>query len=423
MLAVQRIAVEVVRRVLEGRSLTEVLERRLAREAALDPGGRGAVRDITHGTLRFLGLLRALIARLVVRPLEDRDLEALIACALYQLEFTRAAPYAVVDGAVECAAAFGRPWAKGLVNAVLRRFLRERQALIEQARAEPAGRYSYPNWWIAGVKSQHPDHWQAILDAGNGHPPLALRVNARRTTREDYLARLAREGIEASPVGASGVVIAHPQAAESLPGFAEGLVSVQDAGAQRAAPLLDARPGQRVLDACAAPGGKTAHLLEIADVALVALDNDAARVARIGTTLARLGHTATIACADASDPQSWWDGRAFDRVLLDAPCSASGVVRRHPDIKWLRRASDLERFAARQSALLDALWRVLAPDGKLLYATCSVFREENRARIDEFLGRHADARLAPLCAQGEPDLLLLPNDSHDGFYHALLERR
>jgi 16S rRNA (cytosine967-C5)-methyltransferase len=250
---------------------------------------------------------------------------------------------------------------------------------------------------------------------------MTLRVNRRKRSVEAYLAQLAALGIDARRVGEVAVRLAQPRGVERLPGFAAGEVSVQDAGAQLAAPLLDARDGMRVLDACAAPGGKCAHLLELADLDLLALDRDAERAARIGATHARLGLAAEVRVADAGDPDRWWDGKPFDRVLLDVPCSASGVVRRHPDIKWLRREADLDGFAREQSRLLAALWQVLVPGGKLLYATCSVFAEENGAVIDAFLARHDDARQLPLPGIGGGSLL--PDDEHDGFFYALLEKR
>lgn len=423
MLIEQRYAADTLRRVLDGRSLTATLETLLRRHPEIDAAQRGAIWDVTHGSLRMLALLRALLAQMAHKPLSDPELEALLLVALFQLAYTRAAAYAVVDAAVNNAAALGRPWAKGLCNALLRRFLRERDALLAAARATDVGRYSYPQWWIDRVRRAYPREWMEVLEAGNRRAPLVLRVNRRKIARDEYLRRLAGAGIDARAVGTVGVELLASANVASLPGFAQGEASVQDAGAQRAAEYLDVHAGQRVLDACAAPGGKTAHILECADVDLVALDNDPERVKRIDDTLRRLGLHARIVCADAAALDACWDGRTFDRVLLDVPCTASGIVRRHPDIKWLRRESDIAALAERAAALLEALWRVLAPGGKLLFATCSVFPEENGAQIDDFVGRHADARLAPLPGQDGSDVQLLPDDSHDGFYYALLERR
>jgi 16S rRNA (cytosine967-C5)-methyltransferase len=310
-----------------------------------------------------------------------------------------------------------------MVNAVLRRFLREKESLLSQARATEEGAVSYPAWWVERIRQSYPACWRALLEAGNVRAPMGLRVNARRTPREDYLERLASKGMAGRAVGDSAVLLDRPVPVAQLPGFHEGLVSVQDAGAQLAAGLLDLAPGQRVLDAFSAPGGKCAHVLEREAVQLTALDNDRARLQRLNANLQRLGLSATVCCADASDPDAWWDGQVFDRILADLPCTASGVVRRHPDIKWLRRESDIAALAARASLLLDALWRVLRPGGKLLLATCSVFPEENRDQVDDFVGRHADAKQAPLPGQDSLDVQLLPDESHDGFYYALLERR
>ena len=420
---VQRLATEAVAAVLAGRSLTPTLESVLARHAQLVPAERAALWDLTHGTLRNLGLLRAILRQVLRRPLKAQGLEALLAVALYQLAFTRRAPYAVVNEAVECAAQLGWPWAKAMVNALLRRFLREREALLATARADELGRYSYPQWWIEKLRAQYPREWQETLDAGNRVPSLSLRVNRRRATRDEYIARLHCEGLDAVASGDDGVLLARARPVTTIPGFAEGLVSVQDLGAQRAVGYMDLAPGQRVLDACAAPGGKTAQILEQCDVDVIALDVDPKRITRIDENLARLGLRAQVRCADAGAVETWWDGRAFDRIIADVPCTASGIVRRHPDIKWLRRSRDIAALARAGARLLDGLWRVLEPGGKLLFATCSIFREENRDQVGDFVGRHADARIAPLPVEGGQDVQLLPDDSHDGFYYALLERR
>ena len=419
----QRLATEAVAAVLGGRSLTPTLERIVLRHTGLAPADRAALWDLTHGTLRHLGLLRSILRQMLHRPIKERGLEALLAVSLYQLEFTRAAPYAVVNEAVETAASSGWPWSKGLVNALLRRFQREREQLVATARSEPLGRFSYPQWWIEKVRTQYPGTWGTILDAGAELPRLSLRVNARRTTRAAYMARLEAEGLEAHPTGESGVRLARALPVSRIPGFAEGCVSVQDAGAQRAVPYMDLSAGQRVLDACAAPGGKTAHILEQCDVRLLALDSDTSRIRRVDENLSRLGLIAEVRCADVSALSTWWDGEPFDRILADVPCTASGIVRRHPDVKWLRREQDLAALAQQSARLLDAMWRVLKPGGKLLFATCSIFREENRGQVDDFVGRHADAEMAPLPVEEGQDVQLLPDDSHDGFYYALLERR
>ncbi len=408
-------ASRVVARVLGGASLTAALER-----DARGPA-RPAVQDLAYGTLRDYGAPEAILAALARKPIPDRPVRALLLCALHALRHERRAPHTVVDEAVTACAGIGHGAARGFVNALLRNYLRRREALEAEARASDAARFGYPGWWIERVRHAYPGAWEAVLAAGNAHPGMTLRVNRRKLSVDAYLAQLAARGMDARRAGAAAVRLSRPCDVEALPGFAAGEVSVQDAGAQLAAPLLDARDGMRVLDACAAPGGKTAHVLELAAVDLLAIDRDRARAPRIAANLERLGLAAQIRVADAGDPQGWWDGEPFDRVLLDVPCSASGVVRRHPDIKWLRRGTDLAGFAREQSRLADALWRVLAADGKLLYATCSVFPEENGAVIDAFLARHDDARRLPLPGLGDGQLL--PDGEHDGFFYALLEKR
>jgi 16S rRNA (cytosine967-C5)-methyltransferase len=301
---------------------------------------------------------------------------------------------------------------------VLRNYLRDRGALDADVARIESVRHRHPQWWIDRLRRDHPTAWGAILDAGNARPPMTLRVNVRRTTVAAYAARLAAAGIGARPVATAGLLLDRPCPVSDLPGFDVGEVSVQDAAAQRAAELLDLAAGHRVLDACAAPGGKAAHILEVADVALVAVDADHARSARIGAGFMRLGLQGTILTADAADLPAWFDGRPFDRVLIDAPCSASGVVRRHPDIKWLRRDEDIAAFARQQDRLLDALWQVLAADGRMLYATCSVFREENADRIDAFLARHRDATALTVPGGAQ----WLPDAAHDGFFYALFAK-
>ena len=378
------------------------------------------MQDAAYGTLRHLGSLRACLSQLVRQPLQSM-LESLLLVAIYQLQHSRAAPHAVVDNAVGCAPAIGAGAAKGLVNAVLRTFLRDRDQVVERSRATEEGRFSYPVWWIEKVRLQYPTNWAAILEAGNEHPPFTLRVRLNRTTPEACLKMLEQAGLEARQTGPAALTLVHAVPVSELPGFAAGLVSVQDGGAQLAAPLLDARDGQRVLDACAAPGGKATHILELAAVRLVALDRGGPRLQQVRENLTRLGLTAEVVRGDAALPGQWWDGRPFDRILADVPCSASGVVRRHPDVKWLRRPRDIAGFAANQSALLDALWQTLTRGGKLLYVTCSVFREENQEQADRFLSHHRDARRVPVSALPE-DGMLLPDHAHDGFFYALFEK-
>jgi 16S rRNA (cytosine967-C5)-methyltransferase len=403
----------------QGRSLTQALSRE--RLGELPERDRGACQDCCYGVLRWLGTLRALLQALAERP-PAAEVEVLVLVALYQLEWTRAPQYAVVDSAVRNCDRPGLRSAKGFVNALLRNFLRRRDALLMQARASPAGRFSYPAWWISRIKRAYPERYPAILDAGNQHPPMTLRVNRRALSAEEYLLHLQQAGMGAHLIGPAAVRLDQPVPVGAVPGFEQGWVSVQDLGAQFAAPLLDLRAGQRVLDACAAPGGKAAHILETADVELTALDQDGNRLRRVEENLKRLKLHAKLMAADAASPEEWWDGRPFQRVLLDAPCTASGVVRRHPDIKWLRRPSDIPALAREQQRLLDALWRTLDSGGKLLYVTCSLFSTENQEQIAAFLEHHADARALQLTAFPCADGQLVPDAEHDGFFYALLQK-
>jgi len=427
----QRLAALAVLRVLAGEPLPVAL-------AAVADGaptrGHSFVQELAYGTLRHWGRLDALTQALTTKPLADRPLAALIAVALYQLDHTRAPAFAVVDQAVEAVVLVARPQAKPLVNALLRRYLRERDALNAQvAGASPVAKWSYPRWWIGRVEADFPQHWEAILAAGNERPPLTVRVNRQVTSREALAAQWALTGIETAPVGAEGLVVLVPQPVTELPGFTEGAFAVQDAGAQLAAPLLALEDGMRVLDACAAPGGKAAHLAAIAAIELTALDNDAARLLRVADNLARLrvaGPRVRTLVGDAGDPAGWWDGRPFNRILADVPCTASGVVRRHPDAKWLRRRSDIESFAAQQRRMLPALWRMLAPGGRLLYVTCSVFAAENSNQINDFLKNHPEALRETITIpdeypQVEGQLLPAANGAvhnQDGFFYALLRK-
>lgn len=417
MRSLQKLAAGALEDVLAGAALHQVLPQRMRQLET--PGERGALQDIVYGTLRQLGRLDAWLDALLERPLTDPQLGWLLRVALYQLAFTRAPAHVVVHNAVTAA---GEGWRRGLANAVLRNFQRRRAELDALADAQPSACWSHPDWWIEKLQAQHPAHWQAILDASQLHPPFTLRVNCRHGDVARYLARLAEADLPARQTGVDAVTLDKAVPVLSLPGFEQGEVSVQDAGAQWAAHLLDAQPGERVLDACAAPGGKTGHLLERSDIELTALDVDAARLVRVQENLDRLHLNATLVEGDAAHPDAWWDGRPFDRILADVPCSASGVVRRNPDIKWLRRPDDIAQFAAQQAVMLEALWRLLAPGGTLLYATCSVFDEENNGQVGAFLARHAaDAKRCPL---PEPlsDGPLLPDAEHDGFFYALLQK-
>ena len=431
------VAADAVASVRAGRSLNDVLARV---PTDLRPGAQA----LSFHALRWLGgatEVRAAVAPKTPPP----QVDALLVTAIALLWPSEEPPYAdhtVVDQAVS-AARQRTPAAAGFVNAVLRRFVREREALVAAATRTPLGAWNHPPWWIERVRQDWPRHWQALLLAANRRPPMTLRVNARHGTGAAYVQRLATLGRAATllpdPIFAGqAVVLSEPCPVQQLPGFAEGAVSVQDAAAQRSASLLlDGDPGAglaplpagaRVLDACAAPGGKAAHLLERADLALLALDSDPMRLARVHETLARLKLHAELRAADARDTRAWWDGRPFDAILLDAPCSASGIVRRHPDVRWLRRPDDIAALARVQAALLDALWPLLRPGGRLLYATCSIFRAEGEQQIEAFLQRRpvGQARLDP---RSPGHLLPLPDNAvgsapppEDGFFYALLHK-
>ena len=409
-------AARIVAAVAAGRSLSTEFDR------VTDKGGvlRASLLDLTHGTLRRFGRVQALARRLSKRGRSDPVVEALLWCAFYALDSDRYAQHTVVDQAVRACGIAGRRPAQGFVNAVLRNLLRNRTAIEKQVAADPESRWQHPSWWIESVQRSHPDAWQRVLEAGNTHPPMCLRVNERRISIREYQKRLENEHIAAKQVDTRALLLDKPVPVSRLPGFGAGLVSVQDAGAQRAAPYLDLEHRQRVLDACAAPGGKAAHLLELADIDLTALDVDPSRCRLVERNLSRLGLTACVQAANCTHVENWWDSKPFARILADVPCSASGVARRHPDIKWLRRASDLAAFSARQSEILDALWRVLAPGGKLLYVTCSVFREENDAVVESFTARTPKAQRLPL--PNDAASTLLPGPDHDGFFFALLAK-
>jgi len=420
----QKLAAGALEEVLGGAALHQVLPGRL--QMLETPGERGALQDIVYGSLRHLGRLDVWLEALLQRPLTDPQLGLLLRVALYQLAYTRAPAHAVVHNAVTAA---GKGWQGGLANAVLRNFQRQRVELEKRADATLMGRWSHPDWWISKVQAEYPEHWESILQAGLTHPPFSVRVNRRRSTTENYLQRLTEAGLPAQQTGEWALTLDKAVPVHQLPGFAEGDVSVQDAGAQWAATLLDVQAGQRVLDACAAPGGKTGHLLEMADVALTALDLDATRLTRVQENLGRLGLEAQLVQGNAATPSEWWDGQLFDRILADVPCTASGVVRRNPDIKWLRRPDDIAGFARQQATMLDALWTLLAPGGKLLYATCSIFPEENNLQVQAFIDRQntlsrakTGADAVTRCTLPLSNGQILPDATHDGFFYALLRK-
>jgi 16S rRNA (cytosine967-C5)-methyltransferase len=388
----------------------------------LPPATRGAAQDMIYGTLRDYGRGEFMLSRLLQQPLTEPTIDGLLRVALHRLEVRTDTAHTVVDQAVEAAARIARGGLKGLVNGVLRNALRKWDSLIADCEQNEVASLRHPQWWIDRIRKAAPESWREQLAAANTHPPMSLRVNRRKTTMAATLAALAEAGQGVHVLGEFAIHIDKPVPVASLPGVSEGLLSVQDWGAQQAALLLDLQEGQRVLDACSAPGGKAGHMLELADIELTALDSDPARARRVADQLARLGLSAIVKTADCRQTQSWWDGRPFDRILADVPCSASGVARRHPDIKWLRQADDVARFATQQAEILDALWPALAVGGKMLYVTCSIFAEENSLQIARFTSRHADCERIAL-ASGVPEAHWLPGPEHDGFYFALLRKR
>ncbi|NIM28214.1 MAG: 16S rRNA (cytosine(967)-C(5))-methyltransferase RsmB [Gammaproteobacteria bacterium] len=415
-----------------GRSLNPALE---AHGGALaDARDRALARELCYGVARWLPRLELCLQRLMDKPLRKREsrVRAVLLLGLYQLMYTRIAEHAAVAESVALVRGAGRDWAAGLVNGVLRSFQRQRAQLIHDLDACEQGRYAHPLWLIDATREAWPGDWQRILESNNERPPMALRVNTRRTTRDAFLAELAHQGIEASPIAHTphGLRLHSPRDVAALPGFAQGRVSVQDGGAQLAGPLLDVGAGMRVLDACAAPGGKSTALLESQPELdeLVAVDSDGERLARLRQNLTRLSLQATVVCGDAGDPGQWWDGRAFDRILADVPCTGSGVIRRHPEIKLQRRPEDVETLAAGQLRLLDRLWPLVARRGRLLYATCSYLPRENDHVLAEFLAKHPDAAGVPISrawgrATDHGRQVLPGEDTMDGFYYALLGKR
>jgi len=429
---VRVVAVQVLWGVIaERRSLSDLLPRFLSRLAR--PEDSGLLQELTYGTLRWRWRLEALADLLLERPLKqrDKDLQLLLLLGLYQLMFMQLPSAVAVNATVAAAQDLGKEWARGLLNAVLRRFLRERESLISVVDQAAEARLAHPSWLLDRLRSDWPDAWERLALANNQRPPMMLRVNRQRSSRDDYLAELRSCHMAARPLlhAVDGLVLAIPVDVARLPGFSDGKVSVQDGAAQLAVPLLQLRPGQRVLDACSAPGGKTCHMLETCpDLSqVVALDTDPARLDRLAASLRRLGLSAELKQGDARDPSGWWDKEPFDRILLDPPCSATGVIRRHPDIKTLRQPQDSTSFAIQQARMLEALWPTLRAGGILLYATCSVLDEENASQIEQFIKANPDARAIPLQVDWGRDAgagrqVLTGEDDMDGFFYAAIEK-
>lgn len=405
--------------VTEGRSLSDSLDNALPK--IKNSRDRALIQAICYGVCRFYTRLDVILSHLLKKPMDekDSDVHALLMVGLYQLMDMRVPEYAAVTETVNATEKLKKAWSRGFVNAILREYLRNRESLADAINEDEEAFHAHPEWWIKAIKKAWPDQWKKILDENNQHPPFALRVNKKHLSREEYLEKLHAENLSAHiiPDTQQGIILDEAISMDKLPGFYAGDVSVQDGAAQLAAELLDLQPGQHVLDACAAPGGKLTHILEIMpDISVVAVEKDSSRIKLIQENLTRLKMEAECICADVSDIERWWDGKSFDRILLDAPCSASGVVRRHPDIKLLRAPSDIRAFAVEQKKLLTTLWQLLKPNGLFLYATCSIFPEENSKVIESFLATHADAKK-------EMDKQILPGEQEmDGFYYALIRK-
>ena len=433
--SVRQLAVRAVTRVSQGESLSSVLP---ALQEKLSKKDRPLLAELSYGTLRHYHRLDAWLKFLIEKPLKEKeqDIHNLILVGLYQLFFTRIPPHAAISETVQATHTMGKAWARGLVNGVLRNAERRADELDELARRSPVCHFSHPKWLINGVERAWPEHYKAILAGNNQPPPMTLRVNLRRNQPSEYLQELLNQSIPAAPsaIAPQAITLNRPQTVDRLPGFQAGAVSVQDESAQLAATLIPARAGDHILDACCAPGGKTCHLLELhPGITVDALDSDPVRLEKVAANLQRLDLNANILCGDASEPDSWFTGQQYDHILLDAPCSATGVIRRHPDIKLLRKPDDIAALAQLQEKILLAIWPLLKPGGTLLYATCSIMPEENHLQIKRFTKATANARLIPLEGQWGYDTgfgkQLFPNSPDDtsgrltcgdGFFYSLM---
>ncbi len=425
--AAAKVISEVIR---HHRSLNGVLRTALA---SLPDKERSLCQQLCYGVIRWQPLLQALATQLLSKPLKnkDSDINALLLCGLYQLRAMRLPEHAALSETVNACAALGKPWAKGLINASLRNYQRNQADIDNQALDTDEAKFAHPDWLIQRIQHDWPQRWQQVLDANNQHPPMFLRVNQQQQSRQHYLKQLAESAISASVVKQSpdAILLDSPCDVYQLPGFNEGAVSVQDGAAQQVAAILQLAPQQRILDACAAPGGKTCHILEHTPTNnVIALDIDPDRLIQIQQNTDRLGLKATLIAADASDVEHWWDGQKFDRILIDAPCSGSGVIRRHPDIKLLRRPTDIDNLVEKQQLLLESLWPLLNTDGLLVYTTCSLLQQENELQILNFLANHPEAEerqlSPPPATRRTVGYQRLPGDDNlDGFYYACIRYR
>lgn len=417
------LAAQAIERVVEqGQSLSNVLP---SAQKSLSEKDSALLQELCFGVLRTLPQLQWIINKLMSRPMtgKQRTIHFLIMVGLYQLIYTRIPAHAALAETVEGAVALKREALKGLINGVLRQFQRQQEALMQEVNQGPQ-QYLHPKWLLTRLQQAWPENWQQIVEANNQRPPMWLRVNRQHHSRDSWLALLQASGKEATPhpQHSDALRLESPCSVTQLPGFDQGWVTVQDASAQGCVALLEPQNGEAILDLCAAPGGKTTHILEAAPQARVmAVDIDAQRLARVKENLTRLGMTATVKTGDGRFPEQWAPGEQFDRILLDAPCSATGVIRRHPDIKWLRRDNDIAELASLQREILDAVWPKLKSGGTLLYATCSILPEENHQQVSAFLNRHKDAKLIPVADDGKPGLQVFPDaQGGDGFFYAKL---
>lgn len=424
------IAARIINQVTDGASLSDCLSDALP--SIKDGRDRAFVQALCYGVCRFYTRLDVVLSFLLKKPMQakDSDVHALLLVGLYQIMEMRVPAHAAVAETVNATTSLKKPWARGFTNAILREYLRQQDHIKNEIKEDAEAEYAHPAWWIDEIAEAWPDNWQAILHENNAHPPFTLRVNKKNLTREAYVDELNKVDIKAKiiPETEQGLILDEPMQAEELLGFARGDVSVQDGAAQLAATLLDLAPNMRVLDACAAPGGKLMHILELEpNLVAIAVEKDKTRIASIKENLTRLNLQAECICADVGNVKAWWDGQPFDRILLDAPCSASGVVRRHPDIKLLRQPNDIAAFAREQLRLLNALWPLLKPNGLLVYATCSIFPEENVRVLEQFFATHPDAVEKKIsatwgveCAIGRQILTGMHN--MDGFYYACIKQ-
>lgn len=421
----QLIAADCVSEVIKGHNLNQVFERHFDHHSHITPQQKSIAIFLAYGAIRFLGENQFFIRKLINKKITNKKIEALLCVALFQLNHDQSTEFTVVNEAVKAAKFINKSWAGSFVNGVLRNFIRQKDNLKSELKNDDEAFYSYPLWWIKLIKQEYNKDWESILLNGNKHPPLTLRINVRKINLRQYEEKLKSESIEYRILGDIALELTQPIPVEKIPGFIDREVSVQDFGAQLAAQLLDLKDGQVCLDACSAPGGKTGHMLEMADIELVSIDQEKDRLHKVKENLERLKLHAHLKCADLTGIKSWWNEKLFDRILLDAPCSASGVVRRHVDIKWLRRPRDIDMFAKQQKIMLQAMWQLLKKGGKLLYATCSIFPDENQRVIDDFIKEHSDAKEVKWSVDSKYSKYenqLIPSENHDGFFYALFEK-